>query len=249
MTSDELLEHWTQAAAAPFEGWDFSHLQGRFVEDVPPWDYLAIAKSAVTQALDILDVATGGGEVLASLAPFPGRVTAVEGFVPNLAVARRRLEPLGVPVLQGNTLSGMPFADGTFDLVINRHGGFRTREMHRILKSGGVFLSQQVGGDNLFDLTASFEADIAYPDNTLARRCEEFEALGCEVRCSEEWRGAVTFADVSAIVYFLKAIPWVVQGFDVKRHLGALKTLQARLDEGEPLRFTYARFLIEAVNA
>ena len=248
MTADELVDQWSRAAAAPFEGWDFSHLQGRFIEGEPPWDYVALAREAVERAFDILDVATGGGEIFSSLAPFPGRATAVEGFVPNLAVARRRLEPLGVPVFQGNTRSGMPFEDRSFDLVLNRHGGFRAAEMHRILKPGGVFLTQQVGGDNLADLTAAFGANLAYPDNTFARVRADLVALGFEIRRGEEWRGPVTFLDVAALVYFLRAVPWVVQGFDVERHLGALETLQATLQGGQPLRFTYTRFLIEAVK-
>lgn len=243
------MDQWTRDAAAPFEGWDFSYLKDRLIESAPPWDYLALAKAAVERADDILDVATGGGEIFSSLAPFPGRATAVEGFEPNLAVARRRLEPLGVPVFQGNTRSGMPFGDGSFDLVLNRHGGFRAAEMHRILQPGGLLLTQQVGGDNLADLTAAFGANLAYPDNTLARVRDDLVALGFEVRRGEEWRGPVTFLDVGAVVYFLKAIPWVVQGFDLERHLGVLEALQASLRAGQPLQFTYSRFLIEAIKS
>lgn len=248
MTLDALLEQWARDAAAPFEGWDFSYLEGRFVEDEPPWRYRDLARAALARSRDAVDVATGGGEVLASLAPFAGRVSAVEGHEPNLPVARRRLEPLGVEVFRGNTRSGMPFADEAFDLVLNRHGGFRTAEMHRILKPGGTFLTQQVGGDNLADLAAAFGAGLAYPDNTLERRCEELAALGCEVRRAEAWRGPVTFGDVGALVYFLTAIPWVVQGFGVERHRGALADLHERSWTGRPLQFTYSRFLIEAVK-
>ena len=217
-------------------------------EAEPGWDYLAMARAALRRAQDVLDVATGGGEILSSLAPFPGRVTATEGYAPNVAVARRRLEPLGVAVFQANTASGMPFEDAAFDLVINRHGGFRPEEMHRVLKRGGVFLSQQVGGDNLADLVADFGAWLVAPDNTLARVAERFRGLGCAVTRAEEWRGPVTFADVGAIVYFLKAVPWVVEGFDVTRHFAALEALERRRAAGLPLRFTYSRFLIEAVK-
>jgi len=248
MTDDDLLELWARDAAAPFEGWDFSYLRDRMVEGAPPWDYLALARAAVERAHDVLDVATGGGEIFSSLAPFPGRATAVEGFVPNLDVARRRLEPLGVRVFQGNTRSGMPFEDASFDLVLNRHGGFRAAEMHRILKPGGVFLTQQVGGDNLADLAAAFGAPLAYPDNTFPKVREALGGLGFEIRLGEAWRGPVQFRDVGAVVYFLKAIPWVVQGFDVARDRRSLDALQARLQRGEPLEFTYTRFVIEAVK-
>lgn len=249
MKIEERQAQWLREAAKPFEGWDFSYLEGRLVEGDPPWSYPDLARAAISRSSDILDIATGGGEVFAGLAPFPGRATAVEGYVPNLPIARRRLEPLGVQVFEGNTRSGMPFSDGAFDLVLNRHGGFRAKEMHRILKPGGVFLTQQVGGDNLADLTAVFGSTLPYPDNTLGRVRDEFVTLGCEIRRAEAWRGAVTFADVGAVIYFLKAVPWVVQGFAMERRLDELEALQGRLDDGQPLQFTYTRFLIEAVKA
>ena len=248
MISDLLVEQWRRDASAPFEGWDFSYLKSRMVEAEPPWDYIGLAKAAVGRAQDILDVATGGGEIFASLAPFPGRATAVEGYVPNLPVARRRLGVVGVPVLQANTASGMPFGDGAFDLILNRHGGFRSAEMHRMLKPGGVFLTQQVGGDNLKDLVEDFGAGLKYPENTAARIRDELGALGCEIRRCDAWRGPVRFLDVGALVYFLTAIPWVVEEFDVARHLPRLEALQTRLEAGEPLQFTYSRFLIEAAK-
>ena len=249
MTSDELLDQWNRDAAAPFEGWDFSYLAGRLIEGEPPWSYLELAKTAVAGAQDILDVATGGGEVFSSLAPFPRRARAVEGYVPNLAVARRRLEPLGVAVFEGNTRSGMPFEDGAFDLVLSRHGGFRAAEMHRILQPGGTFLTQQVGGDNLADLVAAFGGRLAYPDNTLERVCEDFAALGCEIQLREAWRGPATFHDIGALVYFLKAIPWVIEGFEVERSVDVLQSLHRQLQAGGSLEFTYSRFLIQAVKA
>ena len=126
MTSRTLLDQWTREAAAPFEGWDFAYLNGRMTAAEPDWDYLALARAAVSRSHDVLDVATGGGEILSTLGPFPGRVTASEGYVPNLAVARRRLAPLGITVVQANTASGMPFADATFDLVITDHVRFRS---------------------------------------------------------------------------------------------------------------------------
>ena len=248
MTSDALLEAWRRDAAAPFAGWDFSYLDGRMIEGEPPWSYPDLARAAVAQAHDVLDIATGGGEVLASFAPFPGRATAVEGYAPNLPVARARLAPLGVQVFEANTASGMPFADAAFDLILNRHGGFRAGEMHRVLKPGGAFLTQQVGGDNLDDLAAAFSARLAYPDNTLTRTAEAFAALGCDVEVAQAWRGRVSFADVGALAYFLTAIPWVIDGFDVETHAETLARLHRRLQADGPLQFTYSRFLLRTVR-
>ena len=54
------------------------------------------------------------------------------------------------------------------------------------------------------------------------------------------------FSDVGAIVYYLKAVPWLVPGFTVDSHLPYLLALQERLDAGEGLGFYAAKFLIEA---
>ena len=71
---------------------------------------------------------------------------------------------------------------------------------------------------------------------------------GVEVRHSEAWSGPAIFLDVGAIVFFLRAVPWVVQDFSLQRDLGSLEALQAQLESGRPLRFTSTRFLIEAVK-
>ena len=54
------------------------------------------------------------------------------------------------------------------------------------------------------------------------------------------------FTDVGAIVYYLKAIPWVVPEFTVETHLRYLLSLQERLEAGEELGFHAAKYLIEA---
>jgi hypothetical protein len=36
MSSNELIASWQQEEQAPFTGWDFSHLDGRMLEEQPP---------------------------------------------------------------------------------------------------------------------------------------------------------------------------------------------------------------------
>jgi hypothetical protein len=62
-----------------------------------------------------------------------------------------------------------------------------------------------------------FGASLPCPENSLDHVCEAFIALGCEIRRAEGWRGPVTFLDAGALVYFLKAVPWAIRDFDVRR--------------------------------
>lgn len=248
MADGGLIDQWERDAAAPFQGWDFAYVKSRLIEASPDWDYRALATAAIGASRELLDMATGGGELLASLAPFPGRATAIEGYQPNVAVAARTLGPLGVAVVEADPQADLPFESAAFDLVLNRHGGFRAAEVVRVLKPGGRFLTQQVAGDNLADLAVCFGEPAQWPDNSLVATERKLSDLGFDIRQARQWRGPVTFLDVGALVYFLTAVPWVVRDFSVAGQLDVLTRLQARLDQGERLQFTGTRFLIEAVR-
>jgi hypothetical protein len=62
----------------------------------------------------------------------------------------------------------------------------------------------------------------------------------------QEWSGRLSFTDVGAIVYYLKAVPWLVPGLSIETHSQHLLTLQRRLESGEGLTFIERKYLIEA---
>jgi SAM-dependent methyltransferase len=237
---------WKKDEAAPFSGWDFSHNAGRIRAEDPPWDYMALARAEMKRATAVLDVATGGGERFSELGPFPGHARAVEGYGPNVFIAQSRLEPLGVQVLACEVDRPMPFADQEFDLVLNRHGGCWNPELGRVTRAGGHLLTQQVDGANFADLLAEFGAKPLWPDNTLANVSRKFESMGFEILDGREWRGRQHFLDVGALVYELKANPFLVPDFSVERHLETLLRLQQRLDTEGALSFQSSLFLIKA---
>ena len=65
------VQRWRREEAAVFEGWDFSYLKDRASQDEPPWSYRDVAANLIPAARHPLDVDTGGGEFLVSLAPLP----------------------------------------------------------------------------------------------------------------------------------------------------------------------------------
>lgn len=246
-TPDDLLkEQWLKEENAPFAGWDFSYLKDRWNEENPPWDYLAMAKSLVEKSQAVLDMGTGGGERFSRLAPLPRHTVAIEGYKPNVAVARERLEPMGVTLIEVDESGELPFQDAEFDLVLNRHSAFLAPEVFRILQSGGTFLTQQVGGQNHADLAESFGVKVEFSDWVLNTMEKQVHDAGLKVRDAREWIGKLEFYDVGAIVYYLKTVPWIVEDFSVERYFADLKKLHAKLDKGEKLIFTQARFLVRA---
>lgn len=140
----------------------------------------------------------------------------------------------------------MPFASDEFDLVLNRHSGFNAGEVARILVPGGTFLTQQVHGLWAHDLLAAFDAKAPWPEATLGKYVPRLKAAGLTTLNAQEWSGQLSFTDVGAIVYCLKAIPWLVPGFSVATHSKHLLSLRRRLESDEWLAFVARKYLIEA---
>ncbi len=248
MGTPEQVEQWKRDEAAVFEGWDFAYIRDRAAQDEPPWSYRDRARQRLGAARHVLDIDTGGGEQLLALAPLPPGAKAIESYHPNVAVARERLGPLGVDVKDVGVGTPFPFGDASFDLILNRHGHLNAPQIARTLRPGGVFLTQQVGAGNLADLARLFGASGPPGDNTLGGVSAQLEAAGLTITHGEAWTGRQSFKDVGALVYFLKAIPWVAPGFGVATHCKTLERLQARLESERPLSFSISRFLVEAVK-
>jgi len=249
MNPNELIETWKLEEQQPFTGWDFSHLDGRMLEEQAPWSYTSRVAELMLRSSAVIDLGTGGGERLLKLkASWPAKVVVTEEYPPNIRLATRRLSPLGVQVVDVRlTDTGLlPFADGEFDLVLNRHAGFNSREVARILAPGGTFLTQQVHGLWAEDLLALFNAKPQWPDATLAKYVPLLKTAGLDITDTQEWAGRISFTDVGAIVYYLKAVPWLVPGFSVETHLQPLLSLQKQLDNGDGLIFSARKYLLEA---
>ena len=249
MQSQEWIAQWKAEERQPFTGWDFSYLDNRMLEEQAPWSYTTRAMQLMHQAQAALDMDTGGGERLLGMRPaWPKKMVATENYPLNFHLASERLNPLGVQVhsVRLTRYDPMPFAGGEFNLVLNRHAAFNSREVTRILTPGGTFLTQQVDGHWAEDLEAVFGASPQWPDATLENSLAWLQAAGLAIVTGQEYFGKLTFSDVGAIVYYLRAVPWLVPGFAVNTHLDGLLQLQARLDRGEGLSFQAGKFLIEA---
>ncbi|MBO3804188.1 MAG: class I SAM-dependent methyltransferase, partial [Candidatus Brockarchaeota archaeon] len=245
-----LLRSWMREESAPFSGWDFSRISGRCVWEPPPWSYEDMARKCMSSSDSALDLGTGGGEVLLSMkGAFPRRTVATEDYAPNAALAHERLKPCGGEVVKTDSSrleQKLPFANESFDLVIDRHACFNALEVARVLERGGVFLTEQVDGRDCFDLCQAFGVTPQWPFFTLDYARERIESSGLAVEVASEWEGKTIFKDVGAIAYYLKAVPWIVPGFKVETHLERLLKLQDRIEKEGELPFSRRLFILKA---
>lgn len=179
---------------------------------------------------------------------------ATEGWPPNLPVARARLAGLAIPVAEygaGATPAvPMPFPDGRFDLVMNRHESFDPGELIRVLRPGGVFLTQQVGGDDFPEAHRLFGSAPRYPGFTLDEVTGRLAGAGFRIEASAAWTGTSRFHDIGALVGYFTLVPWdVPDDFSVGSYAQTLLRLHAEGPaRGRPVCFTSSRFWLRAVK-
>lgn len=225
---DELV---AQAMIAPFSGWDFSWLGARWRSEALPWDYSARVAALAGGARTMLDMGTGGGEVLCRLPARADRTVATEAWPPNVPVAARRLLPLDIPVIQNEGARDnmnqdgaddggrLPFRDGSLDLVCNRHESFLAAEVSRVLAPGGTFVTQQVDYHDNDDLAQMLGIELPQePDSWIGLAERQVAEAGLVIDEAARADERTYFDDIAAVVYYLKAVRWSIPRYNPGKH-------------------------------
>lgn len=251
MTADPEFERLIAAAEAyTMEGWDWSALEGRYVEAGPPWDYREEVAALLPAAHTLLDMGTGGGELLSSLAPLPPECWATEAYLPNVPVATARLAPLGVRVVAVDDERHLPLPDAHFDLVINRHESFDPHELRRVLRPGGRFITQQVGEQDNLELNLALQETLAlsYGGWDAAAAARQLREAGLEVLDEREAFSPGRFTDIGVVVMYLRITPWQIDGFEVAAYRERLLALHRRIQAEGGLATRIHRFFVAALR-
>jgi SAM-dependent methyltransferase len=229
-------------------GWDFSAVRDE--RDPVPWDYQPLVRCYLRPDSRVLDIGTGGGEQFLQIVPLIAAGTGVDASAAMVATARSRTPAalagkVSFAVMDAERL-GLP--DAGYDLVLNRHAPVYAAEIVRVLRPGGVFITQQVGGKNTQSIYTAFgwESNAAHwqtcysapgasplPDSVagLAAMESAFSRLGCLTRAVAEYDVRYWLSDLDSFIFFLKAIP-LPERFDPEAHWRAVN--RAISDCGSP---------------
>ncbi|MNI47880.1 hypothetical protein D3C73_1024200 [compost metagenome] len=192
---------------------------------------------------------TGGGEFLLSLSPPAGRTHTTEAHLPNYELCQSTLPAHGIDVSFVQDDYTLPYESRFFDLVINRHESFSAEEVYRILKPGGVFITQQVGGMNNRELSRFLLGDegmITDAGFNLSQTVTELGQAGFTVLKRREFFPTLQFTDVGALVHFAKIIEWEFAGFSVNRCFEQLCLLQEQVEQEGFVTSKEHRFFVSA---
>jgi SAM-dependent methyltransferase len=202
-------------------GWNFSDMND--ARDPVPWTYTDVVRRYLRPDGRILDVGTGGGEKLLSFADHVATAVGIDSSAEMVADARSNLAVAGSANVALHLMRAekLAFDDRRFDVVLNRHSVVCVPEVVRVLRDGGIFITQQVGERNTRKICELFNCGVGggygQYDPPVALLAGQFSRAGCSVEVVAEYDVRYWFLDVESLVFWLQAIP-MPEDFDVERH-------------------------------
>lgn len=242
----QLKEEWLKEENAYFEGWDFSHLKDRWIDEQIPWDYKKIIQKYLNENDRLLDMGTGGGEFLLSLKHPLSFCSVSEGYEPNVIKCEKELIPLGVRVKKIIS-NEIPYEDNSFNIIINRHADYDLSEVKRVLKEDGIFITQQIGDKNDEDLILKMHLKretVTFDTRDLTAASQYAKRIGFHFLEGYESFTPIKFYDIGAFVYFARIISWEFVNFSVKANFKELCALQKEVEEKGYLEGSEHRYLM-----
>jgi len=243
-------------------GWDFSGV--RDDRDPVPWEYQDVVRRYLRPDSRVLDIGTGGGEQFLQLVPAIGAGTGIDADPGMVATARAATPPdlagkVSFAVMDAEQLA---LPDAGFDLVLNRHAPVYAAQIVRVLRPGGIFITQQVGGRNTQSIFTAFgwpsnaahwqayyaaPGTPAMPDSVhgpadLLAACGR---LGCTIRALAEYDVRYWLSDLDSFVFFLKAIP-LPEHFDPDLHCAAVNRAISACGSPRGIQTNEHRYLLIA---
>jgi hypothetical protein len=239
----------SEAELADVDGWGFGFLDGRATEERPPWGYARLLADRLACVQSALDIDTGGGEVVNEAPVLPPVMYVTESWPPNVRLARERLGPRHVTVIDTSDLDELPIPVGSLELVTSRHPvrpGWAWAS--RALRDGGHYFGQHVGPESARELSEFLMGPI--PDGPRRRdphhEVAEAERAGLAVTDLKIARCRMEFFDVGAVVWILRKCIWWVPDFSVPAYIGRLHDLDELIRSDGAFVAHTTRHLIEA---
>lgn len=239
------------------QGWDFS--PARVSIDPVPWEYREVVRKFLRPQHDVLDVATGGGEIFTGFSAHIRSGLGVDSdpAMINTAIANAHHNEVSNIDFQVMPAQSLTLPDDSFDVVLNRHGPVFPQEIVRVMRPRGVFITHQVGGRNfqsIFDaFNFGFDSNGDYWQHYWKKHSIDpqdqpslilgFKHLGCRIVGCGEYDVPYYFSDVESLVFFLKAVP-LPEEFNIDRHWRSIQLLLKTHETSRGIRTNEHRELL-----
>lgn len=228
-------------------GWDFSNLMP--ISEGIKWDFYeeVIGRSENTDVL--LDIGTGGGENLLKISPSLLFIIGIDLSNGMIEKAESNLKNSNVSNLRFFQMSSkdLQFPSGFFDIISSRNAPFSSKEVFKVLKNGGFFLTQQVSESDKFNLKKAFGRGQSYneKDGALKERyIQELYEAGFSNVQSYEYDAIEYYQRPEDIIFLLKHTPIIPNFGQDKNDFEILSDFIEKNRTEEGIRTNSKRFLV-----
>lgn len=203
-------------------GWNFEKVNYS-VKSLSDFNYYKEVVSHITSKTKMLDIGCGSAEKAARFYGFARKIYLTD-FEPEMLVrAKRNVEKFYENDLKLknkfnfkilNCEGPFDFPDCYFDLVVSRHCGANMKEVFRVLKPGGVFVSEDYSSYDCLEIKEVFKRGQNYKEEPFYKRvvneCVDTGFSKIEFLRFEEIE---YYKSVDDLKYLLQHTP-ILNGFD-----------------------------------
>lgn len=230
-------------------GWDFSKL--KTVSEGVAWDFFDEVAKLCKKTDLLLDIGTGGGEALLSIADSAMLSVGIDlssGMIETAAHNLRQSNKSNIRFVQMDA-EQLKFPDGFFNIISCRHSGFSAKEAAKVLADDGVFLTQQVSEGDKLNIKEAFGIGQAFGTKagTLKNRyLAELSEAGFTDIQSFEFNASEYYETAEDLIFLLKHTPIIPHFGDSEMDFQILQRFISANKTEKGIRTNSERFMIIA---
>lgn len=230
-------------------GWDFSKIKCQ--TEGHGINLYAELKKKTKGSEILLDIGTGGGEVVISICNSVLLVVGIDNSLGMISTARKNLVNSKSPNVRFLLMDAahIDFPDEFFDLVTCRHSEFSAIEVSRVVTQNGLFMTQQVSEHDKSNIKKFFGRGQAYgtAQGTLKKKyIEALQNAGFNDIQSFESNVTEYYSRPEDLIFLLKHTPIVPDFGEYNGDFEILdKFIQAHMTE-RGIATNASRFMIVA---
>jgi len=229
-------------------GWDFSKIAKRKKVVGKKWDFLKIIKKYINKETILLDIGTGGGEMLLRVAKFVKKAYGIDKSKSMIITARKNLKKSKLSNVEFILADAkrLPFPKEFFDVVISRHAPFYAGELFRVLRPGGFFITQQVKEKDKQNIKTIFGRGQMFSqrDGVLMNKyIKELKHKGFKILKKDTYNAVEYYKTIDDLIFLLKNTP-IIPDFDLKKDEKNIKKIEERYKTKYGIKTNLSRFLI-----
>jgi len=230
-------------------GWDFSKVKC-VTEGIQPDLFCEVVKTCKKTDL-LLDIGTGGGEAILSIANCAQLIIGVDQSTAMIETAAKNCAKSGIPNVRFLHMdaANLAFPNNFFNVVSCRHSEFSASETARVLINGGTFLTQQVSENDKINIKQAFGRGQSWgtkAGSLQQRYMTELSKAGFSDIQSYEYNVIEYYETVEDLIFLLKHTPIIPDfgqteaDFEILQHF----IMDNQTDKG--IRTNSERFVIIA---